>query len=287
MNNQEYELDLVDLGKTILKRWKLLALVTVIVAAVGGALSMASRPEYRCSALIAVNVRSVSNSILNEDSDSSTNSNTSVNVDTDASGESALLGPNFQIQKDETSDSASKTAIKSKKALETVSGTIADRISILAKLDTLCKTLLTQEQVLRNVAEQCNTSVSQVRESVSVGVIKDTNLLEISAVADDPELAKQICGELANEAQNILMPAFDADSIEIVSAAQLPGSPVSKGMARKAVVAVLVGLILSIVYVVLDFILMPKVHTEWMVKNQLGLKLLGTVPAGKEKKTNG
>ena len=171
--------------------------------------------------------------------------------------------------------------------METVSGTIADRISILAKLDTLCKTLLTQEQVLRNVAEQCNTSVSQVRESVSVGVIKDTNLLEISAVADDPELAKQICGELANEAQNILMPAFDADSIEIVSAAQLPGSPVSKGMARKAVVAVLVGLILSIVYVVLDFILMPKVHTEWMVKNQLGLKLLGTVPAGKEKKTNG
>lgn len=287
MNNQEYELDLVDLGKTILKRWKLLALVTVVVAAVSGALSMANRPEYRCSALIAVNVRSVSNSILNEDSDSSTNSNTSVNVDTDASGESALLGPNFQIQKDETSDSASKTAIKSKKALETVSGTIADRISILAKLDTLCKTLLTQEQVLRNVAEQCNTSVSQVRESVSVGVIKDTNLLEISAVADDPELAKQICGELANEAQNILMPAFDADSIEIVSAAQLPGSPVSKGMARKAVVAVLVGLILSIVYVVLDFILMPKVHTEWMVKNQLGLKLLGTVPAGKEKKTNG
>lgn len=287
MNNQEYELDLVDLGKTILKRWKLLALVTVVVAAVSGTLSMANRPEYRCSALIAVNVRSVSNSILNEDSDSSTNSNTSVNVDTDASGESALLGPNFQIQKDETSDSASKTAIKSKKALETVSGTIADRISILAKLDTLCKTLLTQEQVLRNVAEQCNTSVSQVRESVSVGVIKDTNLLEISAVADDPELAKQICGELANEAQNILMPAFDADSIEIVSAAQLPGSPVSKGMARKAVVAVLVGLILSIVYVVLDFILMPKVHTEWMVKNQLGLKLLGTVPAGKEKKTNG
>ena len=288
MNNQEYELDLVDLGKTILKRWKLLALVTVVVAAVSGAL-MASRPEYRYSALIAVNVRSVSNSISNEnsDSDTNTNTNTSVNVDTDASGESALLGPNFQIQKDETSDSASKTAIKSKKALETVSGTIADRISILAKLDTLCKTLLTQEQVLRNVAEQCNTSVSQVRESVSVGVIKDTNLLEISAVADDPELAKQICGELSNEAQNILMPAFDADSIEIVSAAQLPGSPVSKGMARKAVVAVLVGLILSIVYVVLDFILMPKVHTEWMVKNQLGLKLLGTVPAGKEKKTNG
>ena len=44
MNNQEYELDLVDLGKTILKRWKLLALVTVVVAAVSGAL-MASRPE--------------------------------------------------------------------------------------------------------------------------------------------------------------------------------------------------------------------------------------------------
>ena len=34
MNNQEYELDLVDLGKTILKRWKLLVLVTVVVAAV-------------------------------------------------------------------------------------------------------------------------------------------------------------------------------------------------------------------------------------------------------------
>ena len=76
MNNQEYELDLVDLGKTILKRWKLLALVTVVVAAVGGVLSMANRPEYRCSALIAVNVRSVSNSISNENSDSDTNTNT-------------------------------------------------------------------------------------------------------------------------------------------------------------------------------------------------------------------
>ena len=49
----------------------------------------------------------------------------------------------------------------------------------------------------------------------------------------------------------------------------------------------LVGLILSVVYVILGYILMPKVHTESMVKNQLGLKLLGTVPAGKEKKSNG
>ena len=55
MNKQEYELDLVDLGKTILKRWKLLVLVTVVVAAVVMAMVVGANgpASYESSALLS------------------------------------------------------------------------------------------------------------------------------------------------------------------------------------------------------------------------------------------
>ena len=55
MNKQEYELDLVDLGKTILKRWKLLVLVTVVVAAVVMAMVVGSNgpASYESSELLS------------------------------------------------------------------------------------------------------------------------------------------------------------------------------------------------------------------------------------------
>lgn len=287
MNNQVYEVDLIDLCRAVFKRWKLLVLCLVLFGAVGAGLSMANRTESKYSALVAVNVRTVSSSVSNGSSDSDTKSDSKGNADTNVSGESAMFGPNLQAQKEETLEATSKTESKSETSTATVSGTIADRVSLLAKLDTLCRTLLTQDQVLRNVAQKCDTDVSVVKQSISVGVVKDTNLIEIAAEADDPELAKKICEEVTNEAQGILMPALEADSVEIVSEPTVPEEIQTEGRLKKIVLFAFVGFVLAAAYVVLDYLLVPRVRTEMDVQKHLGMMLLGTVPTGKEKKGNG
>ena len=254
MNKQEYELDLVDLGKTILKRWKLLVLVTVVVAAVLMAMVVGANgpASYESSALLSFHLTKRAISISN------------------ASEDGKQLDSDLRINMDDASTSLSQ------------------RINAVNKLSPIVSSILTGDEALQTAiaGHESEVTLAELRNGMLVEAVVNTDLMKIRVQAKSPEIARDVCGALSAYATENLPSAVDADSIEIVSAAQL-GSPVSKGMARKAVVAVLVGLILSIVYVVLDFILMPKVHTESMVKNQLGLKLLGTVPAGKEKKSNG
>ena len=255
MNKQEYELDLVDLGKTILKRWKLLVLVTVVVSAVlmVPALMNDSEARYDSSALLSFQTNERAVSI----------SNTTEN--------GTLLDSDVRIK------------------LDTASGNLSDQISVIYKMEPACAAVLTGDEVLQAVWKDHSSEISlaELKDGISVSAVVNTNLLKISVQAKSPEIARDVCSELSSYALNKLPDLLRADSAEVVSTAQLPSSAVPKGMTRKAVVAVMVGLILSVVYVILGYILMPKVHTESMVKNQLGLKLLGTVPAGKEKKSNG
>ena len=48
-----------------------------------------------------------------------------------------------------------------------------------------------------------------------------------------------------------------------------------------------IGFVLAAAYVVLDYLLVPRVRTEMDVQKHLGMMLLGTVSTGKEKKGNG
>ena len=51
MNNQVYEVDLIDLCRAVFKRWKLLVLCTVLFGAVGAGLSVANQlriPPRHC-----------------------------------------------------------------------------------------------------------------------------------------------------------------------------------------------------------------------------------------------
>ena len=255
MNKQEYELDLVDLGKTILKRWKLLVLVTVVVAAVLMAMVVGANgpASYESSALLSFHLTNRAISISN------------------ASEDGKQLDSDLRINMDDASTSLSQ------------------RINAVSKLSPIVSSILTGDEALQTAiaGHESEVTLAELRNGMLVEAVVNTDLIKISVQAKSPEIARDVCGALSAHAAENLPSAVDADSIEIVSAAQLPSSAVPKGMTRKAVVAVMVGLILSVVYVILGYTLMPKVHTESMVKNQLGLKLLGTVPAGKEKKSNG
>lgn len=255
MNNQEYELDLVDLGKTILKRWKLLVLVTVVVAAVVMAMVVGANgpASYESSALLSFQLTERAISVSN------------------ALEDGKRLDSDFRINMDDP-----YTAL-------------TQRFNAVSKITTICSTILTGDEALQTAiaGHESEVTLAELRNGMLVEAIVNTDLMKISVQAKSPEIARDVCGALSVYAAEKLSSAVDTESIEIVSAAQLPSGPVPRGMSRKAVVTVFVGLILSIVYVILDYILMPKVHTERMVKNQLGLKLLGTVPAGKEKKANG
>lgn len=253
MNNQVYEVDLIDLCRAVFKRWKLLVLCTVLFGAVGAGLSMVNRSEtrYSASALISVGVQSRFSSVTN------------------VTGDSQTVGADIQVQKD------------------TVVGTLSDWASQFSKLGTVCQTVLTSDQVLRNVADRCDADISLVKGAVSVDYVKDTNLVSITAETAQPELAQDICNELASEAQDALRPAIGDGSIEVISAAQKPTESIAQGGNKKIVLLAFIGFVLAAAYVVLDYLLVPRVRTEMDVQKHLGMMLLGTVPTGKEKKGNG
>ena len=157
MNNQEYELDLVDLGKTILKRWKLLVLVTVVVAAVVMAMVVGANgpASYESSALLSFHLTKRAISISN------------------ASEDGKQLDSDLRINMDDASTSLSQ------------------RINAVSTLSPIVSSILTGDEALQTAiaGHESEVTLAELRNGMLVEAIVNTDLIKISVQAKSPEIA--------------------------------------------------------------------------------------------------
>ena len=106
----------------------------------------------------------------------------------------------------------------------------------------------------------------------------DTRIMSISVTDDDPKEAKQIADTLRKAVSVQITEIMNADSVNTVEEGNLPTSPSSPDVKKNMMLGALLGLVISMGFVVLISILDDTVKTPDDVEKYLGLNVLVSIP---------
>ena len=152
----------------------------------------------------------------------------------------------------------------------TLSVQLVNTYSEILKSDTFCQT----------ISKRLNSKVSasQVKAMLKMSGVGETEILQVSAVSKNPELAREVVQEVLNNAPQEIMRVVKAGSVEIIDNAALPTTPTSPNVRNNTLLGFLIGIVLSAVgiYVLEMFDTTIKDEEELAVKYQL--PVLGVIP---------
>lgn len=248
MNNSEYTIDLLDLSKAILQKWKPILAIAFVAAIIGFAVTSKT---YESTSLIVVNGRGTTSQTV-----------------TSLQGNGTFFGTDTSVEQNYYSDDESAS------------------LSMGPSLVALCKVILTSEDVLRPIIDELNLDVTcdQLAKAIDITAASDTKIMQITVTDTDPATAQAICQRLTDITSDSMAKVTDmVTSTEVLSAARMPEKAVSGSRAKNALLGALLGAVLCAGVIVLRYLLVPCVRTEEDVTGTLGLKLLSTIPTASAK----
>lgn len=131
--------------------------------------------------------------------------------------------------------------------------------------------------VLRDL-ENYNLTREQLLASINLNSNKGSNILTISATADEPGLAAAIANAAAREFTDKIRQLTNSDNVGILDEAQVPEYPVGSNSLKKALIGLLAGLVaaLGIIYVREYFD--TTVRSAEDIENGLKVRVIGLIP---------
>lgn len=118
----------------------------------------------------------------------------------------------------------------------------------------------------------------ELAEMITTETPTDTRIMSISVTDDDPKEAKQIADTLRKAVSVQITEIMNADSVNTVEEGNLPTSPSSPNVKKNMMLGALLGLVISMGFVVLISILDDTVKTPDDVEKYLGLNVLTFIP---------
>ncbi len=130
-----------------------------------------------------------------------------------------------------------------------------------------------------------NITVQQLSKMVSVAGIEDTAIMRIQITADDPVFAAEVCNALASIAPEILQ-NVESGSVRVIGKAR-NGTKTSPNIPRMTVMGLAIGLMVSALFIVLQYLFDNTVKTEEGLKTRLQVPVLGTIPVFEQEQKGG
>lgn len=118
----------------------------------------------------------------------------------------------------------------------------------------------------------------ELAEMITTETPTDTRIMSISVTDDDPKEAKQIADTLRKSVGVQITEIMNADSVNTVEEGNLPTSPSSPNVKKNMMLGALLGLVISMGFIVLISILDDTVKTPDDVEKYLGLNVLTSIP---------
>lgn len=142
-----------------------------------------------------------------------------------------------------------------------------------------CREILGMRTFLARVSEDIDNefSWSQIKAMTSVSSLNETELMVISAVADDPNDAYLVAESMVRNAPQTLGNVFKNGSVEIIDEVVLPSGPVSKGTAGEAAKGAILGLFIGVAIIVIMNLFDTKIHKSEDVAKRYNVSVLGEI----------
>ena len=138
--------------------------------------------------------------------------------------------------------------------------------------------LLQGNNIQDQVAKNLNITSAEVRSSLSITNTTDTQIIEISSTTVDPGLSKRIVDETISVFTTLIQEKLDVTNVTIVDQPEVNPNPVSPSMVKNVIIGAVVGIVISLGYLLLTSLLDTKIKNGEQAEQYLGVPLLGIVP---------
>ena len=147
-------------------------------------------------------------------------------------------------------------------------------------LQTYAETIKTNEVVQAAINNtNADLSIKDVKSSLTVTPIADTQILQIKYKNNDPEVAKSILENITNEFVILSKELVPNGNVRVIEAVQLPEDPVAPNKKMNIAIAFLLGLMVSVVLVFLLEYLDNTFKTKENLERELNIPVLGLIPS--------
>ena len=147
-------------------------------------------------------------------------------------------------------------------------------------LQTYAETIKTNEVVQAAInSTNADLSVKDVKDSLTVTPIADTQILQIKYKNNAPEVAKDILDNVTNEFVILSKELVPNGNVWVIEAVQLPEDPVAPNKKMNIAIAFLLGLMVSVGLVFLLEYLDNTFKTKENLERELSIPVVGLIPS--------
>lgn len=135
------------------------------------------------------------------------------------------------------------------------------------------------KQVIKNLDLEDQLDYKTLRNNIEVTNGDDTRILEISVNMPTPQLAKEVCDELADISAEYIGRQMEVQPPKVIEYGELPISKTSPSMTKNVIIGFLIGVLLMAAVIVVREILNDTITSEEDVERYLpGAAVLAVIP---------
>ncbi len=153
-------------------------------------------------------------------------------------------------------------------------------ITLNQKLVVTYSEIAKSRDILKRVISKYDLQESSevLAKKISVSVVKDTELIKLDYVSNDPKLAEAVTNELAEEFIKKVGQVMRIRNVSVVERAIQPSHPLPKKRSQILVMSVFIGIIFGMGGAFFVELLHKKVRKSSDMKKILGIQMLGMIP---------
>ena len=147
-------------------------------------------------------------------------------------------------------------------------------------LQTYAETIKTNEVIQAAINNtNADLSIKDVKSSLTVTPISDTQILQIKYQNNDPEVARSIIENITNEFVILSKELVPNGNVRVIEAVQLPEDPVAPNKKMNIAIAFLLGLMVSVGLVFLLEYIDNTFKTKENLERELSIPVVGLIPS--------
>ena len=187
-----------------------------------------------------------------------------------------------------TSTTTLVLASNNKKNKSNTTSTAAE-VAVNTKLVSTYSELIKSQKVLRDVVADTGINITeeQLKKEISIESVLSTSLINISIEDKIPENSSKIANEIANVFTKKVAEIYNINNVQIVNQAEIPQEPSNINHKKDIVIFGLVGLLVSITYIIIANMLDTTIKSSEELDDIFGLPILASIPMYGKKSQKG
>jgi capsular polysaccharide biosynthesis protein len=161
-----------------------------------------------------------------------------------------------------------------------ITSSTATEVTVNSKLVATYSELVKSKNILRQVISNLNMKLEEdeLRKNITVSSVKETELIEITVINENPSYSAKIANEIAKVFTEKVKEIYNIENVQVVDEAEVPSEPSNISHKKDIAIFAIVGLVISIGYVLILNMLDTTVKTPEDIEEGLKLPVLAAIP---------